>query len=87
MRIFDVTTGKQVSGNVSHTNEIVSIGLSLYSLGMQERRLAFIDKNRDLYLGPVTAIPGYNQPSAAKYKLHTQVRYGIGVLVVEVTPR
>lgn len=74
MRTFDVLTGKQVSGNVTHGTEIVAIALSLHGLGLQERRLAFIDKNRELYIMPVTPIPGYTQTNAAKFKLHTQVQ-------------
>lgn len=35
--------------------------------------MAFIDKNRDLWLSPVAPLPGYSSLSAAKVKLQTQV--------------
>ena len=35
VRVFDVTTGKQLSSNITHSAEIVEVALSLYSVGTQ----------------------------------------------------
>jgi hypothetical protein len=48
------------------------VALSVAGVGLPERRLAFLDKSRDLYLTPVTPLPGYTQLAQAKFKL--QVR-------------
>lgn len=46
--------------------------LSQFSKGLSERRLAFIDRNKELWLCPV--LPAQTKgASPAKYKLHTQV--------------
>jgi len=70
IRCFDVNTGKQLAGNLSHKTEIVQLSLNQTASSVQERRVAFIDRNRDLYLSPVTSQPGIFRGS---YKLQTQV--------------
>jgi len=71
VRLFDVETGRPFSNNIAHQLEIVSISLSQSSLGKggaADRKLAFIDRNRDLYLAPIA-------PTVAQrpVKLHAQV--------------
>ena len=56
VRLFETETGRAYSTNVTHALEIVSISLSQSSLGKggaADRKLAFIDRNRDLYLAPI----------------------------------
>lgn len=51
--------------------------MSQFSKGLSERRLAFIDRNKELWLCPV--LPAQSKGvSPAKYKLHTQVGTGSG---------
>ena len=51
--------------------------LSQFSKGLSERRLAFIDRDKELWLCPV--LPAQSKgASPAKHKLHTQVRREAG---------
>ena len=52
VRIFDAHTGRAVS-TINHNLDVLEIALSQFSGDMNERRLAFIDQNRDLYITPV----------------------------------
>lgn len=52
VRIFDAHTGRAVS-TITHNLDIVDIALSQHSTDMNERKLVFIDQNRDLYITPV----------------------------------
>lgn len=52
VRIFDAHTGRAVS-TITHNLDIVEVALSQFSSDMNDRRLAFIDQNRDLYITPV----------------------------------
>mmetsp|Transcript_24926 Transcript_24926/g.44327 ORF Transcript_24926/g.44327 Transcript_24926/m.44327 type:complete len:775 (+) Transcript_24926:94-2418(+) len=70
VRCFDVATGKALSTNVTHKAEIVQIALNQSDVPLSERRLALIDRNRDLYLTPVVPQPGIFR---GVYKLQTQV--------------
>lgn len=47
--------------------------LSQFSKGLSERRLAFIDRNKELWLCPILASKG-KRATPQKHKLHTQVR-------------
>lgn len=47
--------------------------LSQFSKGLSERRLAFIDRNKELWLSPVGSSSAGRGPVPAKHKLHTQV--------------
>mmetsp|Transcript_39397 Transcript_39397/g.47784 ORF Transcript_39397/g.47784 Transcript_39397/m.47784 type:complete len:763 (-) Transcript_39397:804-3092(-) len=52
IRFFNTTDGKQIGEPITHTIEIVEIALN--QTGPQpERKLIFIDRNRDLYITPV----------------------------------
>lgn len=46
--------------------------LSQFSKGLSERRLAFIDRNQELWLCAVAPSTGKSS-APAKHKLHTQV--------------
>lgn len=71
VRCFDVQTGKSLAGSVTHKTEIVHIALNQSSAAsISERRLAFIDRNRDLYITPIVPQPGIFR---GVYKLRTQV--------------
>lgn len=55
--------------------------MSQFSKGLSERRLAFIDRNKELWLCPVVPPTGSTggkakSAAAAKHKLHTQVGGG-----------
>ena len=52
VRVFDAHTGRPVS-TITHNLDVVEIALSQFSGDMNDRRLAFIDQNRDLYITPV----------------------------------
>ena len=62
VRLFDPLTAKQL-GSVQHTIDVEAVALSQ---SKTLRRLALIDKNRDLYITPV-------QGSQELYKLHIMV--------------
>ncbi|CAN0566103.1 unnamed protein product, partial [Ectocarpus sp. 12 AP-2014] len=47
--------------------------LSQFSKGLSERRLAFIDRNKELWLCPVVLSSAGRGSVPAKHKLHTQV--------------
>ena len=49
IRIFDVISGKQSSVNVEHSSEIVEMDLNQTEMS-SERKLCFIDANRDMFL-------------------------------------
>ncbi len=53
IRIFDANGGRPLN-NIVHTQEIAEISISTFSRSLQERLVAFIDANRDLYITPVT---------------------------------
>ncbi|CAM9692177.1 unnamed protein product, partial [Laminaria digitata] len=76
VRVCDVSTGRPLAdGKASeavHDCEVEEVFLSQFSKGLSERRLAFIDRNKELWLCPV--LPAQSKgASPAKYKLHTQV--------------
>ena len=75
VRTFDVATGKALGSGVVCKAEVASLSLSKCVGGvaaspLAERRLAIVDRNRDLHLAPVTAQPG---GARGVYKLSTQV--------------
>lgn len=69
-RLFDPACDAGNPPRVLSSQE--EVFLSQFSKGLSERRLAFIDRNKELWLCPVlpAQIKG---ASPAKYKLHTQV--------------
>lgn len=52
VRVFDAHTGRAV-GTITHNLDVLEVALSQFSGDMNERRLAFIDQNKDLYITPV----------------------------------
>jgi intraflagellar transport protein 80 len=49
IRLFDVISGKPLNSNIENSNEIVSLQLNQTDL-VTERKLCFIDSNRDMFL-------------------------------------
>ncbi|RLN75163.1 hypothetical protein BBJ28_00011179 [Nothophytophthora sp. Chile5] len=64
VRFFDVSTGKQLPVVLTHSLEILELSLSHFG-PTEDRKLFFIDRNRDLYLARVAA--------KGSFKLHAQV--------------
>ena len=62
--LLDPLTGKQL-GSITHTIDVEQIAISQIG-DLSRRRLAIVDKNRDLYLTPV-------QGAQEMHKLHTMV--------------
>jgi intraflagellar transport protein 80 len=64
IRLFDVNTGKQLNQTIKHSMEIVEVALNQTGPSL-DRKLVFIDRNRDLY---ICTLRGHE-----KYKLATMV--------------
>ncbi|CAB1104304.1 unnamed protein product [Ectocarpus sp. CCAP 1310/34] len=77
VRVCDVSTGRPLvdgrAAEVVHECEVEEVFLSQFSKGLSERRLAFIDRNKELWLCPVVPTPVGRGSVPAKHKLHTQV--------------
>ncbi|CAN0397189.1 unnamed protein product, partial [Ectocarpus sp. 8 AP-2014] len=58
---------------VVHEVDVEEVFLSQFSKGLSERRLAFIDRNKELWLCPVVSSSAGRSSVPAKHKLHTQV--------------
>ena len=52
IRIFDIISGKQTSTQLTHSCEIVDMEVNQVEMS-SERKLAFIDNNRDMFLSSV----------------------------------
>jgi intraflagellar transport protein 80 len=74
IRVFDVLTGRpSASGaEIKHDQEITKIALSQYSSSSLDRRLVFIDSNREMFITPTANLPGVLKKFAVQ-KLATQV--------------
>ncbi|KAG5191643.1 intraflagellar transport protein 80 [Tribonema minus] len=73
VRLCDALTGRALAeGAVVHDCEVLEIGLSQFAPGLSERRLALIDRNRDLWLYALGGGQG-GGGSKGRNKLHTQV--------------
>lgn len=64
IRSFDINTGKQLPVALSHSLEISELSLSHYG-PTEDRKVFFIDRNRDLYIARLA--------TKSSYKLHAQV--------------
>lgn len=49
IRLFDIITGKALNSNIENSNEIISLQLNQADM-VTERKLVFLDSNRDLFL-------------------------------------
>jgi intraflagellar transport protein 80 len=61
IRCFDALTGRPLGGGmgeIKHDTEITKLALSQHGSTMQDRRLVFVDRNRELFITPVTILPG-----------------------------
>jgi intraflagellar transport protein 80 len=73
VRVCDVQSGRALAdAALTHDCEVVEIALSQFAgAGLADRRLAFVDRNKDMWIAPVAAATGgVGRP---KRKLHTQV--------------
>lgn len=52
IHIVDLATGKALENTIAHSTEIVEVAINQYGLPTQ-RKIAFIDKNQDLYISYV----------------------------------
>lgn len=79
INILDASTGRPVGvngGRLVHTTEVSAVALDQYSAGIQERMIAFVDKNKDMFLSLLVAPAGSTAAQATStpaYKLTTQV--------------
>jgi len=53
VQVFETRTGRAVSAALKHGNDVQEVALSQSTPSLQERRMAFVDSNRDLYITPV----------------------------------
>jgi len=49
VRIFDILSGKMTAENIEHTTEIVEMKLNQIEMA-SERKMCFVDSNRDMFL-------------------------------------
>lgn len=61
---------KALAGSITHKTDIVQFALNQYETNVVDRRVAIIDRNRDLYITPVIPQSGIFR---GMYKLQTQV--------------
>lgn len=74
VRFFDSATGKQIGEPVTHNLEICELALNLAGANT-ERKLVFIDRNRDLYITPILvrrALARLTSLRRVKLVTHTQ---------------
>lgn len=65
LKMYDVMSGKPLGNQIEHKNEIIEFELNNCELGA-ERKIAFLDNNRDLFISPVlrkdvVSIPIYSE--------------------------
>ena len=74
VHILDPMSGR-VMGKLSHSAEVLKVGLNQHSLGPSERILAFVDRNRDMFVAQLGVLTGGGNASTAipTYKLHPHV--------------
>ena len=49
VKVFDIMSGKITDSTIDHTTEIIQVDLNQVAMSA-ERKLAFIDSNKDLFL-------------------------------------
>jgi len=85
IQILDANSGKPVS-KISHSAEVLVVHLNQHMLGPQERLLAFVDRNKDLWIAHLGAPATGGTPNAPQtiptYKLHSQVSYYIFLFII-----
>jgi intraflagellar transport protein 80 len=52
VRLFDALSGRPVGTALEHRLEVIAVGLNQHGMGA-DRKLAILDRNRDLYVTPV----------------------------------
>ena len=74
--ILDANSGKPIS-KIAHTAEVSVVHLNQHTLGPQERLLAFVDRNKDLWIAHLGAPATGGNSNAPQilptFKLHSQV--------------
>jgi intraflagellar transport protein 80 len=61
IKCFDTLTGRPIAGgngDIKHDVEIQKLALSQFSGSATERRLVFVDANRELFMTPILPLPG-----------------------------
>ena len=54
IRFFNIATGKALGEELEQTTEIVELSLN-HCGGIEDRRVVFCDRNKDLFISPITA--------------------------------
>lgn len=75
IRLFDVMKRAPMGesmAEIEHDTEITKVSLSQYGPNQQERRLIFIDRKNEMFMSPVTPLPGMKKVFLTK-KICTQV--------------
>ncbi|GMI26980.1 hypothetical protein TrCOL_g8767 [Triparma columacea] len=74
IRCFDTLTGRPLGSGaeIKHDQEITKIALSQFGKSSMDRRMVFIDSNRELFVTPTAQLPGVKKKFAVQ-KLCTQV--------------
>ena len=76
IQILDANSGKPIS-KIAHTAEVSVVHLNQHTLGPQERLLAFVDRNKDLWIAHLGAPATGGNSNAPQilptFKLHSQV--------------
>lgn len=54
VHVFETRTGRGLPGAFKHSCEVTEVALSQGGSGLQERYLAFVDTNKELFITPVT---------------------------------
>ena len=52
IRVFDIMTGKATAAPIEHSTEIIEMDLNQIEMA-SERKMCFIDSNRDMFLTKV----------------------------------
>lgn len=79
INIMDALTGRATgvnNGRFTHSTEVCAVFLNQHSLGVQDRMMAFVDKNRDLFISTLISPASSSQHGvsvSAAFKLHSHV--------------
>lgn len=74
VRLCDVASGRPMpETTITHDCEVIEIALSQSGTSLSERRITVLDRNRDLWLYPITVAGGGIGTPKGRHKLQTQV--------------
>mmetsp|Transcript_28907 Transcript_28907/g.81402 ORF Transcript_28907/g.81402 Transcript_28907/m.81402 type:complete len:781 (+) Transcript_28907:949-3291(+) len=63
VRLFEATTGRPLGAPITHHLELTAVALN-FAGGLPDRRLLLLDRNRDLYITPVSSSTAAAGPGA-----------------------